>query len=139
MARINSFGASGIMTTSFDVNQCDYARKEVAYKMGQENGVVKLIFLALAPICVLLGGPAAQAQVSLDVSKITCDQFTGYKVTNPRNIALWLSGYYNGKRGNTVIDTQGLDANARKLQDYCLLNPSVPVMQATETLFRIEK
>ena len=81
MARVNSFGASGIMTTSFDVNQCDYARKEVAYKMGQENGVVKLIFLALAPICVLLGGPAAQAQVSLDVSKITCDQFTGYKAS----------------------------------------------------------
>ena len=22
----------------------------------------------------------------------------GYKITNPQNIAIWLSGYYNGKR-----------------------------------------
>jgi hypothetical protein len=51
---------------------------------------------------------AAQAQVTVDVSKITCEQFVGYKITNPRNISMWLSGYYNGKRGNTMLDTQGL-------------------------------
>ena len=43
----------------------------------------------------------AHAQVMLDLSKVTCDQWAGYKITNPQNIALWLSGYYNGKRGNT--------------------------------------
>jgi acid stress chaperone HdeB len=76
----------------------------------------------------------ARAQVTLDVAKITCDQFTGYKITNPQNIAIWLSGYYSGKRGSTIIDTQGLAAEARKLQDYCLRNPQTPVMQAVETL-----
>ncbi len=76
----------------------------------------------------------AQAQVTLDVAKITCDQFTGYKITNPQNIAIWLSGYYNGKRGNTVLDTQGLNANARKLQEYCIRNPQIPVMNAVDTL-----
>src|SRR5262247_1993104 len=76
--------------------------------------------------------PASQAQVTLDVSKITCDQFTGYKITNPRNIAYWLSGYYNGQRGNTVLDTKALAANARKLQDYCLLHPEVPILRAVE-------
>jgi len=79
---------------------------------------------------------ASQAQVMLDVSKISCDQFTGYKITNPRNIALWLSGYYNGKRGNTVLDTQALTTNAKKLQDHCLRNPQMPVMQAAETLLQ---
>src|SRR5262245_49155895 len=80
--------------------------------------------------------PASQAQVMLDVSKISCDQFTGYKITNPRNIALWLSGYYNGHRGNTVLDTQALTKNAKKLQDHCLRNPEMPVMQAAETLLQ---
>lgn len=78
--------------------------------------------------------PAANAQVTLDVSKITCDQFTGYKITNPQNIAIWLSGFYNGKRNNTVLDTQELAANTKKLQDYCIQNPKVMVMQAVETL-----
>ena len=79
--------------------------------------------------------PAAQAQVTLDVAKITCDQFTGYKITNPQNIAIWLSGYYNGKTGNTVLDTQALTANAQKLRDYCIRNPKIMVMQAVETLW----
>src|SRR5262245_14375028 len=78
--------------------------------------------------------PASQAQVTLDVSKISCDQFTGYKITNPRNIAVWLSGYYHGHSGNTVLDTQALIKNAKKLQDYCIRNPQVPVMQAAEKL-----
>jgi acid stress chaperone HdeB len=82
---------------------------------------------------------AAQAQVTLDVSKISCDQFVGYKIADPRNIAIWLSGYYNGKRGNTVIDPQRLNENARKLQDYCLDHPQVPVMRAVEAAFRLEK
>ena len=30
----------------------------------------------------------AQAQVMVDVSKITCEQFRGYAITDPNNIAL---------------------------------------------------
>jgi hypothetical protein len=77
---------------------------------------------------------ASQAQVTLDVSKVSCEQFAGYKITNPRDIAIWLSGYYNGHRGNTMLDPQELRANAKKLQDYCIRNREVPVMQAVETL-----
>jgi acid stress chaperone HdeB len=85
------------------------------------------------------GAQVATAQVTLDVSKITCDQYAGYKITNPQNIAIWLSGYYNGKRGNTILDTQGLAANAKKLQDYCIRYPQVLVMEAVETLMAAGK
>jgi acid stress chaperone HdeB len=91
--------------------------------------------LALSGLLFVLGLVApSQAQVRLDISEISCNQFVGYKITNPRNIALWLSGYYNGQRGNKVIDAQALTKNAKKLQDYCLRNPQVLVMQAVETL-----
>ena len=79
------------------------------------------------------------AQVTLDVSKITCDQYVGYKITDPQNIAMWLSGYYNGKRGNTVMDTQGFSENTKKLRDFCLRHPATPVMHATEALFDIKR
>jgi len=81
----------------------------------------------------------AQAQETLDLSKITCDQFVGYKIINPLYISLWLSGYYNAKRDNTVIDVQGFEANARKLQDYCLVHSNTPVMQAVEAVFGAPK
>ena len=83
----------------------------------------------------LAAGPAAQAQVTIDFSKITCEQFIGYKIINPDLLAMWLSGYYNGQHGNTIIDTERLSAQTSQLQDYCLRNPKVPIMQAIDTIF----
>jgi len=89
-----------------------------------------LVLMCLVAIAV--STRPGHAQVMLDLSKVTCEQWAGYKITNPQNIALWLSGYYNGKRGNTVIDTQGLAAENQKLRDFCITNPQMPVMQAVE-------
>ena len=91
--------------------------------------------LAACGLVLALAVPVAQAQVTIDISKITCDQFMGYKIINPYNLAMWLSGYYNGQRGNTIIDTETLAAQTRALQDYCLHNDKVPVMQAIDKLF----
>jgi acid stress chaperone HdeB len=88
--------------------------------------VVSGLVLALAAV------PAARAQVTLDVAKITCDQYTGHKITNPQNIAIWLSGYYHGKRGDTTLETQTLIANAKKVRDYCFRNPQTLIMNAVE-------
>jgi hypothetical protein len=83
-----------------------------------------------------IAAPVGHAQVTVDVAKITCDQFAGYKIADPKDIALWLSGYHNGKRGgNTLIDPQSLKANSDKVIGYCLQHPDTPVMQAVETLF----
>jgi acid stress chaperone HdeB len=98
-----------------------------------------IVGLGSALIFALGAIPAARAQVMLDVSKITCDQFAGYKITNPQNIAIWLSGYYNGKRGNTVFDIQKLLADTKTLERYCLQNPQAPVMNAAETVFGADK
>ena len=97
--------------------------------------MIKLTPVALGLILVLAMVPPARAQVTLDVAKITCEQYTGYKVTNPQNIAIWLSGYYHGKRGDTTLDTQTLVADAKRLRDYCFRNRQKPVMEAVETLF----
>ena len=97
-----------------------------------------LKLIALSASILALAAPA-RAQVTIDVSKITCDQYVGYKVTNPQNIAIWLSGYYSGKRDSTVVDTQALMANAKKVRDYCIRNPQTPVMRAVETLIVKDK
>jgi acid stress chaperone HdeB len=78
--------------------------------------------------------PSAQAQVTIDVSKITCEQLVQYKITNDDSVAIWLSGYYNGKRGNTIVDPQVFKENAQKIRTYCILNSNVTVMQAVETV-----
>ena len=67
--------------------------------------------------------------MTLEVIKIMCRQFVIYKISNPEYIAMWISGYYHGKRGDPIVDTQALSANAKKLQDYCLGNPDVTAHQ----------
>ena len=85
-------------------------------------------------IVAFLSITAAQAQVTIDVSKITCEQLVQYKITNDDSVMIWLSGYYNGKRGNTIVDPQVFKENAKKIRTHCILNSNVTVMQAVETV-----
>jgi acid stress chaperone HdeB len=82
----------------------------------------------------LAGSVPARSQVTLDVSKITCMQYIAYKVTNPKYLAVWISGFHHGKSGDTVIDMQTLVENAGKLEEYCGQNPDALMMQAAETV-----
>ena len=83
---------------------------------------------------------AGHAQVTVDVAKITCGQFLAFSIADPKEIALWLNGYYTGKRGgSTLLDTQALKANYDRIRSYCLMNQDTPVMQAVETLFNEKK
>jgi acid stress chaperone HdeB len=95
----------------------------------------KRMFAACGLVVALLAAPVAQAQVSIDISKITCEQFLGHKIVNPNYLAMWLSGYYNAQRGNTTIDTETLEAQISTLKEHCLRNLKTPVMQAIDTLF----
>lgn len=88
----------------------------------------------VAAACFGLAVAQAQAQITIDVSKITCEQFRNYSVTDPNNIALWLSGYYNGQRRNTVISVTSFKENLEKVMDYCITNQKMTVMHAVETI-----
>jgi hypothetical protein len=84
---------------------------------------------------------SAQAQTSIDVAKISCDEYVHSKIATPKLIAAWLSGYYNGKRNNTVIDLQNMQENVNKVDHYCEAeaNWKVPVMQAIDQVLGTAK
>ena len=65
-------------------------------------------------VLALLTVSTAQAQITLDVSKITASSFLQNKVAAPRVLGAWLSGYYNGKRNNIFLDTQAGEKNGSK-------------------------
>jgi acid stress chaperone HdeB len=93
--------------------------------------------LSVMLFCLIIS--TAQAQITIDVSKITCQQFRGYAITDPNNIALWLSGYFNGQRGTTIINVQVFKEKLEKVKDYCITNPTVTVMQAVEAVIGKDK
>jgi hypothetical protein len=86
---------------------------------------------------LLLALPAAvpaSAQVTLDVSKITCEQYLLARVATPEKIAIWLSGYFNGRRSNTVVDVKRLEDAEKRLTENCRANYAKTVLQAAEEI-----
>lgn len=84
-------------------------------------------------LLVVCTAQTAHAQVTVDVSKITCEQF----IVLPKadSIAIWLGGYYNGDRHNSVIDVNKFEENARNLRAACRIpdNFKRPIMQVIES------
>src|SRR5262245_22657310 len=97
--------------------------------------------LNLVIFFAFIATPAAHSQVSVEVAKITCEQYLAFSVADPRDINIWLSGYYHGKRGSTVFEPQRLKDYAEKLRSECILraNSNLPVMQVIEKVFGLGK
>ena len=81
----------------------------------------------------------AQMNMNIDLSKATCEQIYKSKIGTARNIGFWLSGFYHGKRNDTVLDVKALKPNVKELTTYCVRNPQTLVMDAIESLFGEKK
>jgi acid stress chaperone HdeB len=84
---------------------------------------LKAPLLLTSALFVLAQITAPQAQATVDVSKITCDQLVKEKPVPSKYVVLWLSGYYNGKRNNTIIEPEAIDKNEQKVDFYYQLPP----------------
>src|SRR5215831_18538923 len=88
--------------------------------------------IMLGPALALLGLQAVQAQVTIDITKITCNQFLAGQLTDSRSLAIWLNGYLNGARGKTLIDPLSVTEN--NLIDYCVSHNSMLVLDAARNV-----
>jgi acid stress chaperone HdeB len=89
--------------------------------------------LAISIILVLAGTQPLFSQTTIDVAKITCEQFLLWPDT--RSLSIWLNGYYHGRRGDPIVAAERAKANGKKLWSACLVpkNTNVSVMQLIET------
>ncbi len=89
----------------------------------------------------LILASSAHAQVTVDVAKITCKQYLTFAVADPRDIAIWLSGYLHGQKSNTVLQPEDLRKNADKLKSACFQidNVDLPIMQVIEKILGEKK
>jgi acid stress chaperone HdeB len=94
--------------------------------------VISQIARALVPILVF-NAQVAHAQVTVDISKITCEQFN--VLPKADSVAIWLSGYYHGGKREAVIDVSKFEDNARNLRAACRQadNFTRPIMQLIES------
>ena len=79
----------------------------------------------------------ASAQV-VDVSTITCKDFSAQKKDEMLAIMMWLTGYYTKDDDPTVIDFVKVKAKTDKIADYCAKNPAVGLVPAAEPILASE-
>ena len=78
-----------------------------------------------------------QAQVTVDITKITCNEFLAGQLTNSRSLAIWLNGYVNGAPGKTLIDPLSVGEN--NLIDYCVSRTNTLVLDAARNVVGADK
>ena len=101
--------------------------------------IVKARLLLTSALLMFVQIPA-QAQVTVDVSKITCEQVLMEKLAwTEREIELWLSGYYHGKRNDTIVEPEAVKQNEEKLNRYCYEHRDTTVMDAVKNVLGWDK
>ncbi len=128
-----SLASRGASTDEYTPQSASFLPANNLHLICLERTMLKLKSLLLGSMFGLLVVSAAVAQVTIDVSKITCNQYVLDQVTDFRTIIAWLDGFYSGKRNNTVVDTRALERNADKVEEYCRSHRDMPLMQAVET------
>ena len=100
--------------------------------LKSEVVVINLSARALIDLSIF-AAQTVYAQVTVDISKITCEQFT--VLPRADDVAIWLGGYYNGSRHNSIIDMNRFEENVRNLRAACRIpdNFKRPIMELVES------
>jgi hypothetical protein len=88
--------------------------------------------IAAAVLAVFLSAALvpASAQVKLDMNKITCGDLLGYDRTNQEFVRSWMSGYYAASKNIDMVDLKRVNADSKKVTDYCKKHKSDPLPKA---------
>jgi HdeA/HdeB family len=101
---------------------------------------VKLRLLLTSALFLFVQMPTMQAQETLDLAKITCEQLMMEKLATPsRDVVLLLTGYYNGTRNNTIIEPQTIKKDEEKVNSYCYKHVETTVMDAVKNVLGMGK
>ena len=72
---------------------------------------MRLWLIMLGSGLALVGLQAVQAQVTIDITKITCHEFVTGQLTDSNTLSVWLNGYVNGARGRRSLTRFHQDAS----------------------------
>jgi hypothetical protein len=101
---------------------------------------MKARLLLTSALFLFVQMPTTQAQVTIDVSKITCEQVMMEQFEwTQREVVFWLNGYYNGKRSSTIVEPAAVKKNADKLTHYCYDHRDTTLMDAAKIVLGFDK
>lgn len=88
-------------------------------------------YLRAALITVGLIAPGiTQAQVAIDMSRVTCGDFLALPADDARLFGAWMGGYFSQKRGYGSVDLENHAKSVANVTAWCQSNKSATIMSA---------
>jgi acid stress chaperone HdeB len=82
--------------------------------------------------CLTLAGAmlssVAHAQVTIDMSRITCAEYLAMPPAQSADFSAWMSGWFNQKNGYVFVDLIAYTRNVANVKSWCASNPTQTVM-----------
>src|SRR5215467_3014243 len=103
------------------------------------SNAVKSSFILLAMLMSVFGISVGRAQETIDIAKVTCDQFLSRQIYDAQTFSIWLNGYYSGTRHKTVVDVSALKSHALDMMDYCIEHKDTTLMNVIKNALGAEK
>ena len=75
---------------------------------------------------------AAVDATTVDMTELTCKQFSAYDKDNAGTIMMWLEGYYTEEDDDAVIDFGKMASHLTKLLIACQADPSKKVLDLAD-------
>jgi hypothetical protein len=98
----------------------------------------KFALLVVAMLSVGTISAVAEEKMVVDMNKLSCAELSKLGFEDFAGLTMWLSGYYNSSIRNTVVDLVEFAGAAKKVKDFCQMNPRATVMSASERALGIK-
>jgi len=73
-----------------------------------------------------------QAQMTLDMSRLTCANYSAMPPGQARIFSAWMSGWFNQKFGYVSVGFDDFARNVASVSQWCLSNPQDSIMAALD-------
>src|ERR671913_1361050 len=92
--------------------------------------------IATAALVAALSATPARAQLVVDMSLISCDQFLSSAQERKDVLSAWMGGYYSAMKNLTTIDGRYVVRNSQKVASYCKKAKNETLMSAIQRNWR---
>ncbi len=93
---------------------------------------MKSFVVTMLATSALLAAKPAFAAEAIDVSKLSCKQFTAYNDDNRGLIMMWFEGYYTEEDEPATIDFGKMAGHLAQILIECQANPDKSVLEVSE-------
>jgi hypothetical protein len=74
----------------------------------------------------------ANAQVTIEMGNIRCEQYLAMPAAQSREFSAWMSGWFSYKIGKSWVDLVAFEKNIKNVQAWCKYHPRETVMSGLQ-------